>query len=101
MFFLFFFSSRRRHTRCGRDWSSDVCSSDLVFEPGDLRIPRVGNLTDLLEGLEPLLELDAEGRVGAVAVEGGAVDAGLAGEGLDVAAAAGWELAAQQQVHDG
>src|SRR6266498_5391833 len=26
----FFFSSRRRHTSCGRDWSSDVCSSDLV-----------------------------------------------------------------------
>src|SRR3989442_11633013 len=31
---LFFFSSRRRHTRCGRDWSSDVCSSDL---PGGRR----------------------------------------------------------------
>src|SRR2546429_5735574 len=28
--FLFFFSSRRRHTRCSRDWSSDVCSSDLL-----------------------------------------------------------------------
>src|SRR2546429_3546758 len=28
---FFFFSSRRRHTRCSRDWSSDVCSSDLVF----------------------------------------------------------------------
>ena len=28
---MFFFSSRRRHTRCGRDWSSDVCSSDLKF----------------------------------------------------------------------
>src|SRR3989442_590346 len=27
---VFFFSSRRRHTRCGRDWSSDVCSSDLI-----------------------------------------------------------------------
>src|SRR6266436_6869531 len=27
--FFFFFSSRRRHTRCSRDWSSDVCSSDL------------------------------------------------------------------------
>src|SRR5256884_7580802 len=27
--FVFFFSSRRRHTRCSRDWSSDVCSSDL------------------------------------------------------------------------
>src|SRR3989449_11460827 len=29
---FFFFSSRRRHTRCSRDWSSDVCSSDLVAE---------------------------------------------------------------------
>src|SRR5699024_6163523 len=28
-FFSFFFSSRRRHTRSKRDWSSDVCSSDL------------------------------------------------------------------------
>src|SRR3989449_2203270 len=29
-FCFFFFSSRRRHTRCSRDWSSDVCSSDLA-----------------------------------------------------------------------
>src|SRR5690606_40361716 len=29
MFLFFFFSSRRRHTRFSRDWSSDVCSSDL------------------------------------------------------------------------
>src|SRR6266446_7189586 len=29
-FFVFFFSSRRRHTRLQGDWSSDVCSSDLV-----------------------------------------------------------------------
>src|SRR5258707_7705080 len=28
----FFFSSRRRHTRYWRDWSSDVCSSDLLWE---------------------------------------------------------------------
>src|SRR5262245_62339413 len=28
--FVFFFSSRRRHTRCLSDWSSDVCSSDLA-----------------------------------------------------------------------
>src|SRR5690606_40047825 len=28
-FLFFFFSSRRRHTRFSRDWSSDVCSSDL------------------------------------------------------------------------
>src|SRR3712207_5491492 len=31
MTLLFFFSSRRRHTRYWRDWSSDVCSSDLKF----------------------------------------------------------------------
>src|SRR5699024_11647682 len=29
---VFFFSSRRRHTRSKRDWSSDVCSSDLVLK---------------------------------------------------------------------
>src|SRR5204863_930006 len=34
--FVFFFSSRRRHTRSLRDWSSDVCSSDLGrLSPGD------------------------------------------------------------------
>src|SRR5256885_14453354 len=31
--FLFFFSSRRRHTRLQGDWSSDVCSSDLSRRP--------------------------------------------------------------------
>src|SRR2546426_8927299 len=30
---FFFFSSRRRHTRLQGDWSSDVCSSDLLLEP--------------------------------------------------------------------
>src|SRR5699024_11360520 len=29
---FFFFSSRRRHTRSKRDWSSDVCSSDLLLD---------------------------------------------------------------------
>src|SRR6266436_9881130 len=33
--FCFFFSSRRRHTRCSRDWSSDVCSSDLHVDRDD------------------------------------------------------------------
>src|SRR6266498_651435 len=52
----FFFSSRRRHTRCGRDWSSDVCSSDL------------GAVTVLLE-LLPRLE-DVPGDLQAVKSEG-------------------------------
>src|SRR5699024_6824898 len=42
----FFFSSRRRHTRSKRDWSSDVCSSDLcqslVIASGGLSIPTLG-----------------------------------------------------------
>src|SRR5207249_7945780 len=37
-----FFSSRRRHTRSKRDWSSDVCSSDL---PQPTRHPNRGSLT--------------------------------------------------------
>src|SRR3712207_7623006 len=53
---FFFFSSRRRHTRYWRDWSSDVCSSDLVMkmvkvfvavkrkiQPGDKMAGRHGN----------------------------------------------------------
>src|SRR5690606_37647280 len=39
-FFFFFFSSRRRHTRFSRDWSSDVCSSDLQI----LRLPSLNIL---------------------------------------------------------
>src|SRR5258707_11868419 len=34
---FFFFSSRRRHTRYWRDWSSDVCSSDLSVGVGRFR----------------------------------------------------------------
>src|SRR5256885_9768093 len=33
---VFFFSSRRRHTRLQGDWSSDVCSSDLVLSPAKM-----------------------------------------------------------------
>src|SRR5437868_1351962 len=36
---FFFFSSRRRHTRSKRDWSSDVCSSDLANDPACLEAP--------------------------------------------------------------
>src|SRR5690606_34285051 len=41
-FLYFFFSSRRRHTRFSRDWSSDVCSSDLVLQAKwlELRLSR-------------------------------------------------------------
>src|SRR2546429_1567018 len=34
---FFFFSSRGRHTSCGRDWSSAVCSSDLIRAAGGFR----------------------------------------------------------------
>src|SRR5439155_3041348 len=36
--YVFFFSSRRRHTRWPRDWSSDVCSSDLIGRAAPVRI---------------------------------------------------------------
>src|SRR2546422_4361737 len=57
LFFFFFFSSRRRHTRCSRDWSSDVCSSDLdgiafVFPPFHVA-GNVGILGTALVGRNP------------------------------------------------
>src|SRR3712207_3983378 len=60
---IFFFSSRRRHTRYWRDWSSDVCSSDLLIAlllvvPTvvlvELRLPRLRPLVEFLT-LVPLL----------------------------------------------
>src|SRR5690349_23956177 len=50
--FFFFFSSRRRHTRSLRDWSSDVCSSDLVLDVRGEREAR------LLEHADPLAEVE-------------------------------------------
>src|SRR5262245_61007558 len=51
-YFFFFFSSRRRHTRCLSDWSSDVCSSDLVGEEGAPPIEVLGGDDPSLEILE-------------------------------------------------
>src|SRR5476651_2733148 len=41
--YFFFFSSRRRHTRYWRDWSSDVCSSDLApgQETGGVKVAQI------------------------------------------------------------
>src|SRR2546427_3030916 len=70
LFLFFFFSSRRRHTRFDCDWSSDVCSSDLVQDAGrflELAVPddvvgRVELATELMqaveEGLTPFTVLD-------------------------------------------
>src|SRR5690348_17906452 len=48
-FCFFFFSSRRRHTRWTGDWSSDVCSSDLM-KPTD-QIPLLGPLPVTVPGI--------------------------------------------------
>src|SRR2546422_6487523 len=51
---LFFFSSRRRHTRCSRDWSSDVCSSDLLLRARQHGGPRTTQQPTLIRlGHEP------------------------------------------------
>jgi hypothetical protein len=72
---------------------------DVSPQPFDLRCFRVGRLPAALHLLEALLELDAQVCVGPIAVEGGAVDAGGSGEGLDIAVAVGRQLAAQSPVH--
>src|SRR5712675_2347372 len=57
----FFFSSRRRHTRCSRDWSSDVCSSDLLvqrLEAGRQHRTVLGDLVLVLLGAERLERIE-------------------------------------------
>src|SRR3712207_4566245 len=53
---MFFFSSRRRHTRYWRDWSSDVCSSDLIQVTGAILVvdDQPESLVALRTVLEPL-----------------------------------------------
>src|SRR5687768_18188736 len=46
---VFFFSSRRRHTRCSRDWSSDVCSSDLPGTQLTMRTFHIGGAAQVNE----------------------------------------------------
>src|SRR5206468_4923243 len=43
-YLYFFFSSRRRHTRSDRDWSSDVCSSDLAAAGLEVLVEDVGRV---------------------------------------------------------
>src|SRR5690606_39974543 len=52
---IFFFSSRRRHTRFSRDWSSDVCSSDLSCTFMPLLPASVGRYMRLSLGICPAL----------------------------------------------
>src|SRR5437660_6000277 len=66
--FFFFFSSRRRHTRWPRDWSSDVCSSDLVGTTGAVgthgsRMDDVVTGSMLREHRDSSVTVDAFGRV--------------------------------------
>src|SRR5688500_19532209 len=58
---LFFFASRRRHTRLQGDWSSDVCSSDLTREGCSLR--RVTMMLSLAFLAPSLVKAAADGQL--------------------------------------
>src|SRR5690606_40706234 len=55
---LFFFSSRRRHTSFSRDWSSDVCSSDLLAQHQQLSQERAARAELLAYQLKELNEFN-------------------------------------------
>src|SRR5690349_23814448 len=57
---FFFFSSRRRHTRSLRDWSSDVCSSDLLTDAKNIHLdPRVQLVLNMDGWGNPWLKFDS------------------------------------------
>src|SRR5690606_41153364 len=73
---FFFFSSRRRHTRFSRDWSSDVCSSDLadsryskdrVSWPVSVRELKVPNRGDMFEPKRQVTSTSESSRIWGVA----------------------------------
>src|SRR3712207_980294 len=70
--YVFFFSSRRRHTRYWRDWSSDVCSSDLELNAARLMVHQVARMWDLdapniLHGKTAMAKVFASEMAGRVA----------------------------------
>src|SRR5690349_23990888 len=80
---IFFFSSRRRHTRSLRDWSSDVCSSDLVRRTAVERAD-IDHARDVL-ALQPHGEIgraSCRERVSFLAVGGRLVKKLLMGTGI-------------------
>src|SRR5579859_2119958 len=91
--YFFFFSSRRRHTRFDCDWSSDVCSSDLVVPVDDAGAQRAVGLVQRDDGralagqadggdvVSEAAEVAGQGREGG---QGGALPAAgvLLGAGL-------------------
>src|SRR2546422_11003648 len=74
--FMFFFSSRRRHTRCSRDWSSDVCSSDLAALAEEMSALEHDTATLTAQRTQWDDQLK-ERRLALVALEGAAGDAGV------------------------
>src|SRR6201999_4614534 len=67
---VLFFSSRRRHTRWGRDWSSDVCSSDLG------QIVRFTAAELERHGMLELVKIEVAGEDRQSVVQGKSVDLG-------------------------
>src|SRR5215510_15874238 len=77
--FFFFFSSRRRHTRWPRDWSSDVCSSDLGCGRGAVLLAAARRLPEgHAVGIDLWRRRDQTGNTRAAA-ERNAVAEGVAG----------------------
>src|SRR5216684_4976265 len=82
---FFFFSSRRRHTRCSRDWSSDVCSSDLGTAHSSTSISAA-------LGMAIAARRKGEDRKVVAVIGDGAMSAGMAFEALNNAGAVGADL---------
>src|SRR5256884_6770793 len=79
--FCFFFSSRRRHTRCSRDWSSDVCSSDLRLK----KFWRTNQDTAINQ--RPLVHVGQKVKAGQIVADGAGTERGELALGANVVVA--------------
>src|SRR2546429_2593324 len=72
IFYFFFFSSRRRHTRCSRDWSSDVCSSDLIDGVYSMSgaLPPLADLNEVAKQHNAVLYVDDAHGTGVLGTNG-------------------------------
>src|SRR5690554_7333090 len=90
---VFFFSCRRRHTRCGRDWSSDVCSSDLAKKGWFAKANVASDFNNFHEGQLLFNRFTSDYKIFAFGLGSNTLNSSLSSEDVAIANAGGSAMA--------